>query len=85
MTTVEFRLVSLEDAITHLQGKKIIPAIKVDKTFYDKDPRYCEYGHNVTFFDDDTCMTLFTNWKRGYYGEIDAVDPLFYIGKVVRT
>lgn len=80
MIKIEFRKISFADGVEHLQGKKIIPKPDNYTFTFTPYPDCCAWNPTITFFDDGSCMTTVSDWYKGYYGEIDANDPLFYLG-----
>lgn len=80
---VEFHKVTFAEGIEFLQGKKIVPRPEMFSRRYPLCGNHASYAEEVVFFDDGTAMTLVSDWDRGYYGDVYADDPLFFIGKVV--
>jgi hypothetical protein len=87
MKRIIWNKISFQQGIEHLQGKQI-----VEKPHDIHDHKYekCEapdhgsiYNNLLTFFDDDTVMSCVSDWDSGYYGDVDANDPLFYLGKMI--
>ena len=85
MKRIIWNKISFEQGIEHLQGKKIvIDPIIHDHKYECKAPnRGSIYEGKLTFFDDDTVMACVSDWNKAYYGDIDANEPLFYLGKIV--
>lgn len=86
LPTVKFKLISFAEGVEHLQGKKIVPAPAEFSYIFTPEPP-CLWSHykiekNITFFDDGSAMTTVSDWEYGYYDEIDANSPLFYLGKL---
>ena len=86
MKRIIWNKIGFQQGIYHLQGKEIVerPYDLHDQKFEKcESPRGSVHNDHMTFFDDNTVMACVSDWDSGYYGDIDAADPLFFLGRVI--